>query len=111
MRGHVEVWGDSAVHSMGGFRGRAEGRTHTHTEEHTHTHTGTYTRMLHLPFSDLPFKSVGGLLREWAEDQEVLSVVLWGLFLSGERGHAKQCPPPSTALGPICLFTLVFGGF
>ena len=24
---------------------------------HTGTHTGTYTRMLHLPFSDLPLKS------------------------------------------------------
>ena len=23
---------------------------------HTGTHTGTYTRMLHLPFSDLPLK-------------------------------------------------------
>ena len=44
------VGGDSAVqsHSMGGVRGRAEG--------HTGTHTGTYTRMLHLPFSDLPLK-------------------------------------------------------
>ena len=48
------VGGDSTVqsHSMGGVRGRAEG----HTQEHTHTHTGTYTRMLHLPFSDLPFE-------------------------------------------------------
>ena len=52
--------GHSAVqsHSMGGFRGRAEGHTHTHTHPHTHTgthtHTGMYTRMLHLPFSDPP---------------------------------------------------------
>ena len=31
---------------------------HTHTQRNTHrnTHTGTYTRMLHLPFSDLPLK-------------------------------------------------------
>ena len=38
--------GESAVqsHSMGEFRGRAEGRT------------GTYTQMLHLPFSALPLK-------------------------------------------------------
>ena len=48
------VGGDFAVqsHSMGGVRGRAEG----HAQEHPHT--GTYTRMLHLPFSDLPFKKV-----------------------------------------------------
>ena len=47
---------DSVVqpHSMGGVRGGEEGHTHTHT--HTGTHTGTYTRMLHLPFSDLPLK-------------------------------------------------------
>ena len=46
--------GDSAVQpqSMGGVRRGEEGHTHTHT----HTHTGTYTRMLHLPFSDLPLK-------------------------------------------------------
>ena len=47
-------------HTVSGFRGRAEGHTHTqtgtHTHTHTHTHTGTYTRMLHLPFSDLPLK-------------------------------------------------------
>ena len=44
------VGGESAVqsHSMGGVRGGEEG--------HTGTHTGTYTRMLHLPFSDLPLK-------------------------------------------------------
>ena len=52
------MWGvgwDSAVqpHSMGGARGERRD-THTHTQ--THTHTGTYTRMLHLPFSDLPLK-------------------------------------------------------
>ena len=56
----VEVWGGggSAVqsHNMGGLMARAEGHTHTHTQEHTHTHRGTYTRMLHLPFSDLPLK-------------------------------------------------------
>ena len=57
-------------HSMGGVRGGEEGHTHTHTHTHehththththrnthTHTHTGTCTRMLHLLFSDLPFK-------------------------------------------------------
>ena len=43
--------GDYAVqpHSMGGVKG---GRGGTHTG----THTGTYTRMLYLPFSDLPLK-------------------------------------------------------
>ena len=48
--------GDSAVqsHSMGGVRKGEKGHTHTHT--HTGTHTGTYTRMLHLPFGDLPPK-------------------------------------------------------
>ena len=40
-----------------GLRGAEEGHTHTHTHTHTEeTHTGTYTRMLHLPFSDLPLK-------------------------------------------------------
>ena len=62
--------GDSAVqpHSMGGVRGGKGGtHTHTHTQEHTHTHTqehthtGTYTRMLHLPLSDLPLKNRGFL--------------------------------------------------
>ena len=43
VRGHV-----------GGQGGR--GGTHTHTHTQQHTHTGTYTRMLHLPFSDLPLK-------------------------------------------------------
>ena len=45
-------------HSIGRVRGRAEGHTHTHTHTHsnTHTQTGTYTRMLHLPFSNLPLK-------------------------------------------------------
>ena len=33
--------------------GRAED---THRNTRTHTHTRTYTRILHLPFSDLPFK-------------------------------------------------------
>ena len=49
--------GDSAVqpHSMGGVQG-GRGGTHTHTHTHTEEHTGTYTRMLHLPFSDLPLK-------------------------------------------------------
>ena len=38
-------------------RGQGEsGGTHTHTHTHTQEHTGTYTRMLHLPFSDLPLK-------------------------------------------------------
>ena len=48
------VWGDSAVQPHSAGRGLEEG--HTHTQEHTHTHRGTYTRMLHLPFSDLPLK-------------------------------------------------------
>ena len=73
-RVHMGEWGgDSAVqpHSMGGVMGgeRRDTNTHTHTQEHTyrnthtHTHTqehtqrGTYTRMLHLPFSDLPLES------------------------------------------------------
>ena len=45
------VRGDSAVqpHSMGGVVGERGGT-------HTGTLTGTYTRMLHLPFSDLPLK-------------------------------------------------------
>ena len=33
--------------------GGGGGDTH---RTHTGTHTGTYTRMLHLPFSDLPLK-------------------------------------------------------
>ena len=46
------VCGDSPVqwlqsHSMGGVRGE---------QRDTQEHTGTYTRMLHLPFSDLPLK-------------------------------------------------------
>ena len=41
---------------MGGVRVGEEGHTHTGTHTGTHTHTGTYTRMLHLPFSDLPLK-------------------------------------------------------
>ena len=36
-------------HSIGGVRG---GRKETHTQRRTHR--GTYTRMLHLPFIDLP---------------------------------------------------------
>ena len=39
-----------------GSGGRGGTHTHTHTHTHTGTRTGTYTRMLHLPFSDLPFK-------------------------------------------------------
>ena len=52
VRGHIRVWGKSAVqpHSLGGVMG---GRRGTHTG----THTGTYTQMLHLPFSDLPLKT------------------------------------------------------
>ena len=50
--------GDSAVqpHSMAGVGGGRGRDTHTHTGIHTGIHTGTYTRMLHLPFSDLPLK-------------------------------------------------------
>ena len=49
--------GNSAVqpHSMGGVMGGRRG-THTGTHTHTDTHRGTYKQMLHLPFSDLPFK-------------------------------------------------------
>ena len=45
--GQVGVWGCSAPQYG---RGRGVER------RDTHTHTGTYTRMLHLPFSDLPLK-------------------------------------------------------
>ena len=49
----------SSAQGLGGG-GRGGTHTHTHTVTHTHTHTGTrtgtYTRMLHLPFSDLPLK-------------------------------------------------------
>ena len=39
--------------------------THTHTHTHTHTgeHTGTGTRMLHIPFIDLPLKKCPNLVR------------------------------------------------
>ena len=45
-----------SVPSMGGVREGEEGHAQEHTHTHTRTHTGTYTRMLHLPFSDLPLK-------------------------------------------------------
>ena len=38
-------------------RGGGRGGTHTHTHTHTQEHTGTHTRMLHLPFSDLPSRA------------------------------------------------------
>ena len=64
MRGHVGMWGGghSAVqpHSMGRIRGGEEGHTHTHTQEHI----GTYRRMLHLPFSNLPFQK-SPMLGRW----------------------------------------------
>ena len=37
--------------------GRGLGGDRRDTHRNTHTHTGTYTRMLHLPFSDLPLKT------------------------------------------------------
>ena len=78
MRGHVGVWGgillfsptvwavsgaerrDTHTHTHTHTHTREHTHTHTHTRTHTHTHTGThtgtYTRMLLLPFSDLPLK-------------------------------------------------------
>ena len=51
VRGHVWVWGGfyCSVPQYGWGEGESGGT-------HTGTHTGTYTRMLHLPFSDLPLK-------------------------------------------------------
>ena len=52
VRGHVRVWGEFCCSAPQYGRGHGGGRGGTHTG----THTGTYTRMLHLPFSDLPLK-------------------------------------------------------
>ena len=67
-------------HSMGGVRGGEEAHTHTHT--HTGTRTGTYTRMLHLPFSDLPLKKC---------PKKTLRIFFSGYFLP--RGLIFYFPP------------------
>ena len=57
LRGHVGVCGGILLFSptvwaeSGGVGVGQEARTHRNT-------TGTYTRMLHLPFSNLPFQKV-----------------------------------------------------
>ena len=51
VRGHMGVRGGICCSAPQYGRGRGERR-----DTHTGTHTGTYTRMLHLPFSDLPLK-------------------------------------------------------
>ena len=55
VRGHVGVWGAILLFSPTMWAGQGGGEE-GHTQEHTHTHTGTYTRMLHLPFSNLPLQ-------------------------------------------------------
>ena len=70
---------DSAVNpqSMGGVRGGEEGHTHTHT--YTHTHRGTYTRMLHPPFSDLPFKKCPIVARGLLQGRPLQLPMGWGV--------------------------------
>ena len=65
---------------MGGVRGGEERDTHTHTQEHTHT--GTYTRVFHLPFSDLPFKKVP---EKWPENAKSYCEACWGVFVDCRR--------------------------
>ena len=55
VRGHVRVRGGGFCCSAPQY-GRGYGGDMRDTHRNTHTHTGTYTRMLHLPFSDLPLK-------------------------------------------------------
>ena len=60
VRGHVGAWGAILLFSptvQAGLGGGEEG--------HAQEHTGTYTRMLHLPFSDLPLKKSPILVQEW----------------------------------------------
>ena len=48
-------WGRGFCCSLPQY-GRGKGGERRDTHRNTHTHTGTYTRMLHLPFSDLPLE-------------------------------------------------------
>ena len=79
---------DTHTHTHTHTPTRTRTRTRTHTQEHTGTHrntqehtgthrntqenTGTYTRMLHLPFSDLPLKKCQSFA-------QFFRILAWGL--------------------------------
>ena len=56
VRGHVGVCGGILLFSPTVWAGLGGERRDRYRDTHAHTHRGTYTRMLHLPFSDLPLK-------------------------------------------------------
>ena len=78
-----------------GFGGGEEGphTQHTHTHTHTGTHTGTYTRMLHLPFSDLPLKSARIDLIGIASHDEVSASRQLTLNLQKVFGRCSKLEP------------------
>ena len=82
-------WGGFCCSAPQSGRGRG-GRGGTHTG----THTGTYTRMLHLPFSDLPLKKcpknppekvrVGPFFCVLSQDMRHIN-----FFLGAQQGNPK----------------------
>ena len=71
--------------------GRGQGESGGAHTGKTHTHTGTYTRMLHLPFSDLP------LSQEEAGNAEQR----WRIVSPREHGTDPATTPKFTA-SPGC---------
>ena len=88
------------ANNAGGVRG---GRGGTHTG----THTGTYTRMLHLPFSDLPLKK-GPKQTEHLGFSGPLALpqgVMWVLCAQSDKKEFKneELPGPLGPGGPKSL--------
>ena len=121
MRGHVRVRGEfycSAPQYGRGYGGdmrdtHTQRNTHrgTHTEEHTQrnahrgTHTGTYTRMLHLPFSDLPLKKCPILLKSDLTQQILKTQMGMSTKSQGQYEYVQDIPRSHRAIpaGPTLL--------
>ena len=81
------MWGLILLFSptvLAGSGGGEEGHTHTHRN----THTGTYTRMLDLPFSDLPLKKCPKRFRPECTKIARFSAVAAAIFTAPPQNRA-----------------------